>query len=51
MDVTSPTHFLGTIEGFAGSDTIDPLNTLETGFSYDAGVLTVTATAPPSRRC
>ena len=42
LDLSSATHFLGTIDGFAGSDVIDLINTPENGYSYAAGVLTVT---------
>jgi len=42
LDMTKPLDFLGTVAGFGASDTVDLLNTAETGYSFASGVLTVT---------
>ena len=41
VDLTKPIDFLGTIAGFGASDQIDLVKTLETGYNFSGGVLTV----------
>ncbi len=41
LNLTAPTSFLGTIDGFSANDEIDLLKTPESSFAFSNGVLTV----------